>query len=265
MENVDKSNAKLCQAYYKVLGVQVDAVQIPDVIARMEEWITKREACHFVAVTDMHSMMEAQHDAQFKAILNSADLVVPDGFPLVWLGRRKGFSRLRRRVYGPELMLQFCAASASKEYRHFFYGGAPGAAEELAKLFASQFPGLVVAGTFCPPFRPLTMEEDEAAIAAIEQSRADIIWVGLGAPKQERWMFANRDNLRVPLLVGVGAAFDFHTGRVAQAPVWMREHGFEWLFRLSQEPRRLWRRYLIHGAQFAALVLVESLGWEKFR
>src|ERR1700687_3902869 len=254
MENVDKSNAKLCQAYYKVLGVQVDAVQIPDVIARMEEWITKREACHFVAVTDMHSMMEAQHDAQFKAILNSADLVVPDGFPLVWLGRRKGFSRLRRRGYGPELMLELCAASASKEYRPFFYGGAPGAAEELAKLFASQFPGLVVAGTFCPPFRPLTMEEDEAAIAAIEQSRADIIWVGLGAPKQERWMFANRDNLRVPLLVGVGAAFDFHTGRVAQAPVWMREHGFEWLFRLSQEPRRLWRRYLIHGAQFAALV-----------
>ncbi len=250
---------------FKVLGITVAAVQIPGVIAEMEEWITKREACHFVAVTDMHSVMEAQHDAQFKAILNSADLVVPDGFPLVWLGRRKGFLRLRRRVYGPELMLRFCAESASKEYRHFFYGGAPGVAEELARRFAVQFPGLIVAGSFCPPFRPLTTEEDEAASAAIERSRADIVWVGLGAPKQERWMFAKRDKLRVPVLVGVGAAFDFHTGRVVQAPGWMRDHGLEWIFRLSKEPRRLWRRYLIHGSEFAALLLLESLGWKRFR
>ncbi len=249
---------------FGVLGVLVDAVQIPDVIARMEEWIAKREACHLVAVTDMHSMMEAQQDAQFKAILNSADLVVPDGFPLVWLGRRKGFPRLRRRVYGPELMLRFCEESAPKAYRHFFFGGAPGVAEELARRFASRFSGLVVAGTFCPPFRLLTAEENQAAIAVVERSRADIVWVGLGAPKQERWMFANRDNLRVPLLVGVGAAFDFHTGRVAQAPVWMREHGLEWLFRFSQEPRRLWRRYLIYGTQFAFYVLLELSGLRRF-
>lgn len=249
---------------YRVLGVRVDAVQIPDAIARMEAWIARRAACRYIAVADMHSVMEAQHDAQFKAILNSADLVVPDGFPLVLLGRRKGFA-LRRRVCGSELMLRFCAESAPKAYRHFFYGGAPGVAEELARRFGSQFPGLVVAGTFCPPFRPLTAEENEAAIAAIERSRADIVWVGLGAPKQERWMFASRDNLRVPLLVGVGAAFDFHTGRIARAPVWMREHGLEWLCRLSQEPRRLWRRYLIQGSEFAALVLLESLGWKRFR
>jgi N-acetylglucosaminyldiphosphoundecaprenol N-acetyl-beta-D-mannosaminyltransferase len=249
---------------FNVLGITVDAVQIPDVIDKMKDWIARNDACRYVAVTDMHSVMEAQRDAQFKTILNSADLVVPDGFPLVLLGRRKGFE-LRRRVYGPELMLRFCAESAPKAYRHFFFGGAPGVAEDLARRFASQFPGLVVAGTFCPPFRQLTSEENDAAIAAIECSRADIVWVGLGAPKQERWMFANRDKLRVPLLVGVGAAFDFHTGRVAQAPFWMREHGLEWLFRLSQEPRRLWRRYLVHGAEFAALVLLELLGWKKFR
>jgi N-acetylglucosaminyldiphosphoundecaprenol N-acetyl-beta-D-mannosaminyltransferase len=264
-ENADESKANLGQAYYEVLGVRMDAVQIPEVVARMEEWITKREGCHFVAVTDMHSVMEAQHNAEFKAILNSADLVVPDGFPLVWLGRRKGFPWMRRRVYGPELMLRFCAESASKEYRHFFYGGAPGVAEELARRFALQFPGLFVAGSFCPPFRPLTTEEDEASIAAIEHSRADIVWVGLGAPKQERWMFAKRHKLRVPLLVGVGAAFDFHTGRVAQAPGWMRDHGLEWIFRLSQEPRRLWRRYLIQGSEFVALLLLELLGLKKTR
>lgn len=252
------------ESSYHVLGIRLDAVQIPAVIARMEEWIARNDACRYIAVTDMHSVMEAQHDAHFKTILNSADLVVPDGFPLVLLGRRKGFA-LRRRVYGPELMLRFCAESVPKRYRHFFFGGAPGVAEELARRFAAQFPGLVVAGTFCPPFRLLTAEENDAAIAAIERSRADIVWVGLGAPKQERWMFANRQTLRVPLLVGVGAAFDFHSGRVAQAPVWMREHGLEWLFRLLQEPRRLWRRYLIHGGKFAALVLLESLGLKKFR
>ncbi len=254
--------AQFCS--YSTLGVRVHAVQIPDVIARMEEWIAKREACRFIAVTDMHSVMEAQQDERFKAILNSADLVVPDGFPLVWLGRRKGFRRLRRRVYGPELMLRFCEESAPKAYRHFFFGGAPGVAEEVARRFASKFPGLVVAGAFCPPFRLLTARENEAAITVIERSRADIVWVGLGAPKQERWMFANRDNLRVPVLVGVGAAFDFHAGRVAQAPVWMREHGLEWFFRLLQEPRRLWHRYLVYGTQFAFYVLLELFCLRRF-
>src|SRR6266436_2224930 len=128
-----------------VLGVRVDAVQIPDVIARMEEWIARREGCRYIAVTGMHGVTEAQHDGEFKEILNAAALVVPDGFPLVWLGRRKGFSGLRRRVYGPELMLRFCEESAPKAYRHFFFGGAPGVAEEVARRFASKFPGLVVA------------------------------------------------------------------------------------------------------------------------
>jgi len=248
---------------YSLLGVRVDAVQIADTIARMEEWISRRVACHVVAVTDMHSIMEAQHDKGFKGMLAGADLVVPDGFPLVWMGRRKGFA-LRSRVCGPELMAAFCEQTALKGYRHFFYGGAPEVAKDLAARFAARFPGLIVAGTYCPPFRSLTLEEDHEVVEAIERSCADIVWVGLGAPKQDRWMFEHRKRLSVPVLIGVGAAFDFHTGRVPRAPVWMRENGFEWLFRLAVEPRRLWKRYLFYGAQFVMLVALESLGFRKF-
>ncbi|MFZ0338019.1 MAG: WecB/TagA/CpsF family glycosyltransferase [Terracidiphilus sp.] len=250
-------------ASYAVLGVRVDAVQIPDVVSRMEEWIAHREACRYIAVTDMHSVMQAQHSSSFKKVLQDADLAVPDGFPLVWLGRRQGFA-LRRRVYGPELMERFCENTAAKGYRHFFYGGAPGVAERLAARFASRFPGLQTAGAYCPPFLPLTQEEDAEEVRLINAARADVVWVGLGAPKQERWMFEHRSRLNAGVLVGVGAAFDFHTGRVAQAPEWMREHGLEWFFRLSREPSRLWRRYLIYGTQFVALVLLEALGLKKF-
>jgi N-acetylglucosaminyldiphosphoundecaprenol N-acetyl-beta-D-mannosaminyltransferase len=162
------------------------------------------------------------------------------------------------------LMERFCEATAAKGYRHFFYGGAPGVAERLAANFARRFPGLQVAAALCPPFRPQTNEEDAASVATINTARADIVWVGLGAPKQERWMFEHAPLLNVPVLIGVGAAFDFHTGRVMQAPLWVRDHGFEWLFRLSCEPGRLWRRYLIHGTQFVALVILEALGLRKF-
>jgi N-acetylglucosaminyldiphosphoundecaprenol N-acetyl-beta-D-mannosaminyltransferase len=250
---------------YRVLGVRVDVVQIPEVISRMEEWIERRNGCRYIAVTGMHGVMEAQHDLKFKDILNTAGLVVPDGYPLVWLGRRNGFSQLRRRVYGPELMATFCQQTATKGYRHFYYGGARGVAEDLAARFAARYPGLVVAGTYCPPFRALTAKEEGEVVAKVEQSRADIVWVGLSTPKQERWMFEHRQRLPVPVLVGVGAAFDFHTERAAQAPKWMREHGFEWLFRLSQEPRRLWRRYLAYGSEFAVLATLELLGLKKAR
>jgi N-acetylglucosaminyldiphosphoundecaprenol N-acetyl-beta-D-mannosaminyltransferase len=250
---------------YHVLGVRVDAAQIPDVIARMEEWIARGEACRYIAVTGMHGVTEAQHDERFKEILNAAGMVVADGYPLVWLGRRKGFAEMKRRVYGPELMEAFCEKTAGQGYRHFFYGGRPGVAEELAEKFAARYAGLTVAGTYCPPFRELTAEEGGEVVEAIERARPDIVWVGLSTPKQERWMFEHRDRLKVPVLVGVGAAFDFHTGRMTQAPRWMRENGLEWLFRLMQEPRRLWRRYLVYGAEFAALVTLELLGRRKAR
>src|SRR5882762_6820950 len=152
---------------FRVLGVRVDAVQIADVVRRMEEWIAQRGSYQYIAVTGMHGVTEAQHDAQFKAVLNSAGLVVADGMPLVWIGRWLGFN-LRRRVYGPELMATFCEQTAAKGYRHFFYGGAPGVAEELASRMAARFPGVIAAGTYSPPFRVLTQEEDREVVAAIE-------------------------------------------------------------------------------------------------
>jgi N-acetylglucosaminyldiphosphoundecaprenol N-acetyl-beta-D-mannosaminyltransferase len=245
---------------FKVLGVRVNAVQIPGVIAQMENWITDRSPSHFVAVTGMHGVTEAQHDPLFKQILNSADLVVPDGMPLVWLGRHHGHP-LERRVYGPELMQTFCRATGSK-YRHFFYGGMPGVAALIANVLESQH-GINVVGHYSPPFRPLSNQEDEEVVSLINAVRPDVLWIGLSTPKQERWMYEHRPRLLVPAMVGVGAAFDLNSGRSRQAPRWMREHGLEWFFRLLQEPRRLWKRYLIYGSEFACRVILELLSLRR--
>lgn len=246
---------------FKVLGVRVHAVQIPDVVAQMERWISQRSGSHFIAVTGMHGVTEAQHDLRFKHILNSADLVVPDGMPLVWLARWHG-RPLSRRVYGPELMQTFCRTTASK-YRHFFYGGLPGVPSRVADVMKGKY-AVKVAGTYSPPFRALSREEDEDILANIQACEPDVLWVGLSTPKQERWMYDHRPKLRIPVIIGVGAAFDFHIGRVRQAPAWMREHGLEWLFRLRQEPRRLWRRYLVYGPEFVWNVTSELLSLRRF-
>ncbi|HVH70624.1 MAG TPA: WecB/TagA/CpsF family glycosyltransferase, partial [Candidatus Dormibacteraeota bacterium] len=235
-----------------------------DVVERMEEWISERARCHTIAPTGMHGIVEAQRDPSFKEILNATDLVVPDGIPLVWLGRRRDHD-LPRRVYGPELLLEFCGKTEGQGYRHFFLGGEPGVAEQLAKSLKRRFPGLQLAGTFSPPFRLLSENEDQEIVFMISRAAPDVLWMGLGAPKQERWMHEHKNRLDVPVMVGVGAAFDMLSGKRRQAPRWMREHGLEWLFRLFQEPRRLWRRYLIHGSQFVACVALESLHLKKFR
>jgi N-acetylglucosaminyldiphosphoundecaprenol N-acetyl-beta-D-mannosaminyltransferase len=246
---------------FTVLGVRVDAVQIPEVVTQMERWICERNGCHFIAVTGMHGVTEAQHEPSFKQVLNSADLVVPDGMPLVWLGRWRGYP-LKRRVYGPELMQTFCRATGSK-YRHFFYGGMPGVPALLAEILQKNF-GIDVVGIYSPPFRILSKEEDEKILAQIDAAKPDVLWIGLSTPKQERWMYEHRPKLRVPIAVGVGAAFDLNSGRARQAPRWMREHGLEWSFRLWQEPRRLWRRYLIYGSEFVWKVAWEFLSSGRF-
>jgi N-acetylglucosaminyldiphosphoundecaprenol N-acetyl-beta-D-mannosaminyltransferase len=246
---------------FRVLGVRVHAVQIPDVIAQMECWISEGQRCHFIAVTGMHGVTEAQHDPCFKEILNSADLVVPDGMPLVWLGRRHGH-RLRRRVYGPELMQTFCRRTGP-EYRQFFYGGTPSVLGLLSTLMESKYNTNVV-GSYSPPFRPLSKDEDEKIVALIHAAKPDVLWIGLSTPKQERWMHEHRPKLQVPVVVGVGAAFDLNSGRTRQAPSWMRERGLEWSFRLFQEPRRLWRRYLIYGSEFVWNVVSELLSLRRF-
>jgi len=249
---------------FEVLGVQIDAVQTEDVVARMEEWIHNHSRCHTIGPTSMHGIVEAQHDPSFKEILNSTDAVVPDGMPLVWLGRRKGH-HLPRRVYGPDLVLEFCEKTAGRGYRHFFYGGEPGVPERLAESLKRRFPTIEVCGTFSPPMRPLDPEEDKEIVSMISRAAPDVLWVGLGTPKQERWMHEHRDQLQIPVMVSVGAAFDILSGRRNQAPRWMREHGLEWLFRLLQEPRRLWRRYLIYGTEFIAYLAADGLRLRDFR
>jgi N-acetylglucosaminyldiphosphoundecaprenol N-acetyl-beta-D-mannosaminyltransferase len=230
-------------------------------VAQMERWISERDACHFIAVTGMHGVTEAQHDPLFKRILNAADLVVPDGMPLVWLGRWQGHP-LKRRVYGPELMETFCNATGGM-YRHFLFGGVPGAATFLGQVLNEKY-GVNVVGEYSPPFRALSNEEHEQTLALIHAAQPEVLWVGLSTPKQERWMYQHRPKLRVPVVIGVGAAFDINSGRNRQAPRWMREHGLEWFFRLLQEPKRLWRRYLIYGSEFVWKVALELLLLRKF-
>ena len=249
--------------FFHALGTRINALQIPDVISEMETWIRDPARTHFIAVANVHVVMEAWHDKSFNEVLTGAGLCVPDGMPLIWLGRLKGHV-LPRRVYGPDLLLEFCRATHGRGYRHFFYGGAPGAPEALAEHLKKQFPQMNIAGCFSPPFHPITPDEDAHHIEMINQSGTDILWVGLGCPKQERWMYVHRDRLRVPVLVGIGQAFDIHSGRSKQAPAWLRNHGGEWLYRLLSEPRRLWRRYLIYNSEFIFWESLEILGLKRF-
>jgi N-acetylglucosaminyldiphosphoundecaprenol N-acetyl-beta-D-mannosaminyltransferase len=247
---------------FGTLGVNVHAVQIPEVITKLVDWIRNPGRARYVAVTGMHGLAESRRDLVFQNALNSADLVVPDGMPLVWLARWHGHD-LRRRVYGPELMETFCRETGSS-FRHFFYGGNVGIADQLAQSLRQRF-GITIAGTYTPPFRPLTDEEEQNLAARVQDSCADVLWVGLSTPKQEKWMLEHRDRFRVPVMLGVGAAFDINSGNSRQAPAWMREHGLEWLFRLLNEPRRLWKRYLVIIPKAALLICLELVGLSPAR
>ncbi len=176
--------------------------------------------------------------------------------PLVWLSRLYGW-RNTRRVYGPDLMLDLCERSLATGYRHFFYGGQEGVPDRLSDRLQRRFPGLIVAGTYSPPFRTPTEEEDEEIVRRINDAKPDIVWVGLSTPKQEHWMAQHVDRLAASVLIGVGAAFDFHAGVKRQAPRWMQQSGLEWLFRLGSEPRRLWRRYLVNNPMFVWLMFLQ--------
>jgi N-acetylglucosaminyldiphosphoundecaprenol N-acetyl-beta-D-mannosaminyltransferase len=243
---------------YPVLGVRVHAVDPAQALDRIERWIAMRER-HYVCHANVHGVIEAWRDPALRRIYNRAGLTVADGMPLVWVGHWRGH-RSVRRVYGPDLMLALAARAAVTGHRCYLYGGSPGVAHTLAATLSRQFPGLRVVGTDAPPFRPLSDEEDDAAVRRINAAHPDIVWVGLGCPRQERWMATHRDRLAAAVLVGVGAAFDFHAGRVPQAPRWLMRLGLEWLFRLFQEPRRLWRRYLLYNPLFVALLIVELAG-----
>jgi N-acetylglucosaminyldiphosphoundecaprenol N-acetyl-beta-D-mannosaminyltransferase len=204
----------------------------------------------YLCVAAVHTVMACQEDPELRAAVQGATFTVPDGQPLVWALNALGH-RLPQRVYGPELMDRACARAVHTGRRMFLYGGRnPGALVQLARNLRLRHPGLKIVGGHCPPFRPLTEEEEEAVADEINRSGADVVWVGIGVPKQEKWMARMRDRLDAPLLVGVGAAFDFHAGLVPQAPDLLQRLGLEWAFRLVQEPRRLWRRYLRYNPRF---------------
>ena len=246
---------------YTALGVRVHAINREQAIAQMQEQIARGGRGNYVAVTGMHGLSESRKDPEFREILNRAFLVVPDGMPLVWLARVHKIP-LRRRVCGSELMEEFCRTTGAR-FRHFFYGGAPGVAEDLASQLAKRF-GIIIAGTYAPPFRLLLPEEAADVRRRVAESAPDILWVGLSTPKQEKWMAEFGPQLEVPLMVGAGAAFDMNSGRLSRAPQWMQASGLEWFYRLLQAPGRLWKRYLVIIPEAAWDVSLELLGLRKF-
>jgi len=220
---------------------------------RALDWIDAAVAAgarEYVCVAAVHTVMESRDDAALRDAVAGAAFTVPDGQPLAWALRALGHD-IDSRVYGPELMARACARAAGSGQRHYLYGGRDQSALfKLTLRLRQRFPGLRIVGGYSPPFRDLSEAELDAIAADVNRARPDVVWVGIGVPKQEKWMAAMRDRLDAPVLVGVGAAFDFHAGLVPQAPPWMQRRGLEWLFRLKQEPRRLWKRYARHNPRF---------------
>jgi N-acetylglucosaminyldiphosphoundecaprenol N-acetyl-beta-D-mannosaminyltransferase len=232
-----------------VLGVPLALIDYERTLDWIDACIARRDK-GYICVAATHTVMACQEDPELRRAVDGASLVVPDGQPLVWALNALG-AHLAHRVYGPDLMDAACARAARTGTRFYLYGGRnPGALAQLARNLRLKHPGLRIVGGHVPPFRELTPDEEEAVIGDIRTTGADVVWVGIGVPKQEKWMARMRDRLDAPVLIGVGAAFDFHAGLVPQAPRWMQRSGLEWLFRLAHEPRRLWRRYLRYNPRF---------------
>lgn len=244
-----------------ILGVGVSAVNMEMAVTRIERWIERREPNYVIAVP-AHCIVECLKDERLRNIYNCAGMVTPDGRPIAWIARLMGFRHVRQ-VRGSDLMLKVCELSVASGYRHFLYGGWPTTVvEELARKLKERFPGIQIVGTYAPPFRPLTQEEDDIVVDMINSARPDVVWIGLGAAKEEFWVEAHVGRLFAPVLIGVGAAFDFHSGRKPQAPRWMIRLGLEWFFRLMTEPRRLGPRYLRDNPVFIWNILRQALGKE---
>ncbi|MEL6230320.1 MAG: WecB/TagA/CpsF family glycosyltransferase [Cyanobacteria bacterium J06627_3] len=233
-----------------ILSVRVDGTTYQDVCDRISPWATTKQSCYIVAA-NVHVVMTAYWNRAYRKILNHAALVTPDGMPLVWGLRQLGIAN-PSRVYGPDLMLAWCDRAAKEQLPIYLYGGTDTMVQHLTQNLQQRFPSLIIAGSHAPPFRPLTPAEEAADIVAIHRSGATVVFVGLGCPKQEEWMARQQGKLQA-VMIGVGAAFSFHSGVVSQAPRWMMAWGLEWLYRLLQEPRRLWRRYVINNTAFLLL------------
>ena len=243
-----------------IFGINLDATTYDDTTRKVLSWV-QQEKSRIVCISNVHVLMEAWDSPVFRFHINNADLVTPDGMPLVWMMRLKG-QRDQQRVYGPTLMLNVLEAAAREKISVGFYGGKCEVLDALVQRIKERFEGLDVAYVYSPPFSAMSPQEDADAVEQINRSGARILFVGLGCPKQEIWMAEHRGRVRAVML-GVGAAFDFHAGVKPQAPAWMQDLGLEWLFRLCTEPRRLWKRYLYHNPRFVLLAAADLLGLLK--
>ncbi|OGO15160.1 MAG: glycosyl transferase [Chloroflexi bacterium RBG_16_48_8] len=244
-----------------ILGVGVSAINMQQALETIHAWITHRKP-HYVCVTPAHSIMACYHDPGLRPIFNRSGLTTPDGMSIVWILRLLGHKHVKR-VYGPDLMHALCQTSIMHGYRHYFYGGAPGLVDDLEDRLKTAYPGLSVVGSHTPPFGSVSQEEEEWIKDHIQAAKPDILWVGISSPRQEIWMAEHVEILNVPVLIGVGAAFDFLSGRKKQAPRWIQRSGLEWLYRLASEPKRLWRRYAQYP-HFLLLLLAQVMGLKKF-
>ena len=245
-----------------VLGVGVSALNMELALDQIDVWVGNRDR-QYVCVCPVHSIMECRRSSEVRHIFNEAGMVTPDGMPLVWVAKASGHPEVGR-VYGPDLMLAAMERSTRTGHRHFFYGGGSGVVQRLADRMQKRFPNLNVAGTHEPPFAPLDELCTDETAALINAASPDVVWVGMSSPKQDRWMARMRSRLNAPVLVAVGAAFDFHSGTVSQAPRWMQRSGLEWTYRLATDPRRLWRRYLVDNPWFLWELGLQKTGLKKF-
>jgi N-acetylglucosaminyldiphosphoundecaprenol N-acetyl-beta-D-mannosaminyltransferase len=248
--------------YADVLGVKVSALDLKRAVELADRWVAAGSP-GYICLTGVHGVMEAQSNSALCRILNEAVINAPDGMPMTWMGRLQGFPEMNR-VFGPDFMTEMCRISVDRGYRHFLYGGGPGVADQLRDTLQSKFAGIRVVGAYTPPFRDLTREEEEEVRKQVRDARPDILWVGLSTPKQELFMAQYMDRLQVPLLVGVGAAFDYHTGRIRDCSNWIKRSGLQWLHRLMQDPRRLWRRYLRNNPAFLWQVAWQISGLREY-
>jgi len=240
-----------------IFGANINAISLSDAVSLVEEQISQKHP-GYVCVCPVSSIVRANKDEDFRQTINNSFLSTPDGMPVVWYIKSKGFKKATR-VYGPDLMSEMFKVSQIKGYRHYFYGGTEDVLEKLKKNLLHSFSALSICGMHAPPFREKAGEEEQEIIDEINGCSPDIIWVGIGSPKQERWMQANVNYFDNAVLIGVGAGFNFYAGTIKQAPKWMQRTGLEWLFRLFCEPRRLWKRYLFGNTKFIYLVLKEIL------
>jgi len=240
-----------------VLGISVSAINMDRAIELAESWIASEKST-YICMTSVHGVMEAQSNVHLRSVLNGAFINAADGMPMSWVGWLQGHRQMDR-VYGPDFMANLCRLSVGKGYRHYLYGGQPGVAPALKDALEKRFPGVQIVGTFTPPFRSLTRREEADLLKDVQNAQPDILWVGLSTPKQECFMADYVDRLGVPLLIGVGAAFDFHTGRIEESPAWIKRAGLQWLHRLLQDPGRLWKRYLLNNPKFIWRITLQFL------